>query len=66
MEVIITPTYEHMSRVAAEQVAEVIWKAAHGRKVHWPVGLQFKVLRSVLQHAPYSVNRAIMRYLTGY
>ena len=49
-----------------EQVAEVIWKAAHGRKVHWPVGLQFKVLKSVLQYAPYSVNRAIMRFLTGY
>ena len=49
-----------------DQVAEVIWKAAHGRKVHWPVGLQFKVLRSMLQHAPYSVNRAIMRFLTGY
>lgn len=28
----------------AEEVARVIWKAAHGKRVHWQVGLTLKLL----------------------
>lgn len=49
-----------------EHVANVVWKAAHGTKVHWTVGAQFKALKFVMDRAPFTLRKTIMRLIAGY
>lgn len=53
-------------RLAPEHVAEVIWRAAHGRRLAWPVGASFRAMRGLLSPMPVSVKRRIMGWVSGY
>ena len=51
-------------RLTPEQVADSVWQAATGRKkVHWPVGSQFKLLYYSGQILPTWVKRLVIRSL---
>jgi len=52
--------------LSAEQVARVVWRAAHGRRVHWPVDPRLKLLMALKRLAPQRLQRRIVRLLTGY
>ncbi len=45
------------AKVTAEQVAKTVWKAAHGRKVHWKIGL--KAAMFLISLAPYVTRRLV-------
>jgi NAD(P)-dependent dehydrogenase (short-subunit alcohol dehydrogenase family) len=54
-------------RLTAEQVAEVVFRAATRRKrLSWPVGGGFRVLRIILGPAPEWLKKRIMGWITGY
>ncbi|MCB0306565.1 MAG: SDR family NAD(P)-dependent oxidoreductase, partial [Calditrichaeota bacterium] len=60
-------SFERMGiRLRPEQVAEVVWKAARGNKVHYPVGLQFKLLNALSAVSPDWLTRRVMRWIGGY
>ena len=46
----VTQTYHAGSlktfgaKLTPQQIAEIVWKAAHGKKVHWKPGLLLKTL----------------------
>jgi NAD(P)-dependent dehydrogenase (short-subunit alcohol dehydrogenase family) len=48
--------------ITPEQVAEVVWKAAHGRKVHWKVGGLLKFLVFITNLLPF-ISRGLVRLL---
>ncbi|MEJ2514414.1 MAG: SDR family oxidoreductase [Gammaproteobacteria bacterium] len=52
--------------LAPEDVARVIWKAAHGRRLVWRVGAGFRVIRGLMAPMPVTVKRRIMSWLSGY
>lgn len=53
-------------KLSAQDIAKVAWKAATGRrKVHWPVGLQYKLLYYSGQISPHWLRRSIISLLTG-
>jgi NAD(P)-dependent dehydrogenase (short-subunit alcohol dehydrogenase family) len=49
-----------------EMLAEVVWKVAHGKKIHWPVSLQFKILYHTSKCSPTWMNRLTMKWIAGY
>jgi len=53
-------------QLGAADVAEVVWRAAHGRRLMWHVGARYRVLRVLLEPLPGSVKRAMMRWVSGY
>jgi NAD(P)-dependent dehydrogenase (short-subunit alcohol dehydrogenase family) len=53
-------------RLGAQDVAEVVWRAAHGRRLMWHVGGSYRVLRALMTPLPGSVKRAVMRRVSGY
>lgn len=52
--------------LSAEDVARVVWEAAHGTKVHWPVSTKFKCMAALMKLVPLPATRAVMATLTGY
>lgn len=48
------------ARLQPEQIAEIVWKAAHGRRVHWVPGVLLKTLRFLGGALPF-VNRPTMK-----
>lgn len=53
-------------QLSAEDVAEVIWRAAHGRKFMWHVGWRYRLTRLLLHPLPGAAKRASMAWLSGY
>jgi NAD(P)-dependent dehydrogenase (short-subunit alcohol dehydrogenase family) len=47
-------------------VARVIWKAAHGRRLAWRVGWSFRAIRLLLAPVPIALKRRIMGWVSGY
>ena len=47
-------------------VARVIWRAAHGRRLVWRVGTSFRAIRLVLAPLPVALKRRIMSWVSGY
>lgn len=50
-------------RTMPVDVAKVVWKAAHGRKVHWHVGLLLKILVFAIWAFPFT-NRRVTKLLS--
>lgn len=48
--------------LAPEDIAEIVWNAAHGKKVHWVPTAQLKILAFVSRLFPF-VQRPSMRFL---
>ena len=53
-------------KLTPEMVAETVWKAAHGRRVHWPVGGEFTFLYWMSGAFLSPTNRWFMRHYSGY
>ncbi|MFU8821770.1 MAG: SDR family oxidoreductase [Gammaproteobacteria bacterium] len=53
-------------QLSAEDVAQVIWRAAHGRRLMWHVGWRYRAMRLVSAPLPASLKRAMMRWVSGY
>ena len=53
-------------QLGAEDVARVIWRAAHGRRLMWHVGWRYRTMRLLSAPLPASVKRAMMRWVSGY
>lgn len=53
-------------RLTPEDVAEVIWRAARGRRLTWRVGGRYRLLRALSMVLPGSVKRMMMRRIAGY
>ena len=49
-----------------EDIAAVIWKAAHGHRLTWHVGWRYRVLRALSEPLPAGVKRRMMHWLSGY
>jgi NAD(P)-dependent dehydrogenase (short-subunit alcohol dehydrogenase family) len=49
-----------------EDVAEVIWRAAHGRRLMWHVGWRYRLIRLLSEPLPGAARRAMMRWVSGY
>lgn len=53
-------------QLQAEDVAAVIWRAAHGKRLMWHVGWRYRLLRLLSDPVPMGLKRAIVRRLAGY
>jgi len=53
-------------QLRAEQVAEVIWKAAHGRRLGWHVGGRHRAIRLLTHPLPGALKRRMMHWVSGY
>ena len=53
-------------QLRAEDVAEVIWRAAHGRRLMWHVGWRYRLIRLLSEPLPGAARRAMMRWVSGY
>jgi NAD(P)-dependent dehydrogenase (short-subunit alcohol dehydrogenase family) len=53
-------------QLSAEDVAEVIWRAAHGRRFLWHVGWRYRLMRALSEPLPGGAKRAMMRWVSGY
>lgn len=53
-------------RLEPEDVAAVIWRAAHGRRLAWHVGWRYRLLRLLSEPVPATLKRAIVRRVAGY
>lgn len=53
-------------QLSAEDLAEIVWKAAHGRRLMWHVGWRYRVLRLVTEPLPGAFKRVMMRWVSGY
>jgi len=53
-------------RLSAEDVAQTVWKATRGKKVHYIMTLQFKLLWFISGLAPGWMNRLTTRLIGGY
>lgn len=52
--------------ITAEDVAGIIWKAAHGKRLHWIVDLPGnKVFYTLRAFIPFSLERFVLRKLAG-
>ena len=49
-----------------EDIAEVVWRAAHGRRLTWHVGWRYRALRVLSEPLPGAVKRRMMRWVSGY
>lgn len=47
-------------------VAKVVWRAAHGRRLMWHVGWRYRLVRALSSPMPGFVKRAMMRWVAGY
>jgi NADP-dependent 3-hydroxy acid dehydrogenase YdfG len=52
-------------RVKPQSVAETVWKAAHGNRVHWRLGLDARIMNLVVRLMGENA-RILYRRLTGY
>ncbi|MFO7560661.1 MAG: SDR family oxidoreductase [Desulfobacterales bacterium] len=50
--------------LSPRQVAEVVWKAANGRKIHWVVSRKLKLLMLLNKMGNTSINRFMIKRLT--
>jgi NAD(P)-dependent dehydrogenase (short-subunit alcohol dehydrogenase family) len=53
-------------QLTAEDVAAVIWRAAHGQRFMWHVGWRYRFMRIVSAPLPWTVKRSMMRWVSGY
>jgi NAD(P)-dependent dehydrogenase (short-subunit alcohol dehydrogenase family) len=53
-------------QLGAEDVARVIWRAAHGQRLIWHVGWRYRTIRLLSAPLPAAVKRAMMRWVSGY
>jgi NAD(P)-dependent dehydrogenase (short-subunit alcohol dehydrogenase family) len=53
-------------KLKAEDVAEVIWRAAHGRRVAWPITVELRLLKALTGVVPDGFKRRVMRKISGY
>ena len=53
-------------QLSAEHLAEIVWKAAHSRRLMWHVGWRYRLLRLVVEPLPRAFKRAMMRWVSGY
>lgn len=53
-------------QLSAEDVAEIVWKAAHGRRLMWHVGWRYRLLRLLTNPLPGACKRVMMRWVSGY
>lgn len=49
-----------------DDVADVVDEAVQNEKIHWPVGKQFSWLYRAAEVLPSTLNRLIMRYVSGF
>lgn len=49
-----------------EEVAQAVWKAVHGSKVHWLVSAFMKLNWIVTRRVPDPIGRLIMKHICGY
>lgn len=49
-----------------EDLANVIWRAAHGRRLCWHVGWRYRLLRALTEPLPLAAKRIMMRWVSGY
>lgn len=52
--------------ISPADVAEAVWDAANGNKIHWPVSIKFKILYTMSKFLPEWANRLMMRFVSGY
>ncbi len=56
--------------LVADDVAEVVWRAAHARgrafQVHWPVGLQTRVAMAAQRMSPRRLERLVVKLISGH
>lgn len=50
-------------KLVAEDVAEVVWEAAHGDQIHWPVGKEFKRMWALSNFTPRGLSRLVLERL---
>lgn len=53
-------------QLSADDLAEIVWKAAHGRRLMWHVGWRYRVLRLLTEPLPGAFKRTMMRWVSGY
>jgi short-subunit dehydrogenase len=53
-------------QLSPDQVAEVIWRAAHGERLMWHVGWRYRMMRLLLRPLPNRLQAAAMRVVSGY
>ena len=53
-------------QLSAEDLAAIVWKAAHGRRLMWYAGWRYRVLRLVTDPLPGACKRVMMRWVSGY
>jgi NAD(P)-dependent dehydrogenase (short-subunit alcohol dehydrogenase family) len=53
-------------QLGSDDVAEVIWRAAHGRRLMWHVGWRYRALRAAFEFLPLAFRRALMQRVSGY
>jgi NAD(P)-dependent dehydrogenase (short-subunit alcohol dehydrogenase family) len=53
-------------QLEAEDVADVVWRAAHGRRLCWHVGWRYRLLRALTEPLPMAAKRTMMRWVSGY
>lgn len=53
-------------RLTADDVAQVVWNAAHGKKLHWPVGIQARFFSFAIRLIPARLTRSMMKKINGY
>jgi short-subunit dehydrogenase len=53
-------------QLGPDDVAEVIWRAAHGRRLMWHVGWRYRALRAAFELLPVAFRRALMQRVSGY
>ena len=52
--------------LTAQDVARTVWKAVHGKKVHYVMTLQFKLLWTLTGWMPGRLNRLTTKLIAGY
>ncbi len=53
-------------RLTADMVARTVWRAAHGKRVHYPMTWSFKLLWVLAKLLPGRLNRLTMKFISGY
>jgi short-subunit dehydrogenase len=53
-------------QLRSDDVAEVIWRAAHGRRLMWHVGWRYRALRAAFELLPVPFRRSLMQRVSGY
>lgn len=53
-------------RLTPEDVAQIVWRAARGRRLMWHVGGGYRLLRVLAKVLPGTLKRAMMRRISGY